>query len=440
MIKQKKIYLLMTIAVILLSLAACNRNDETGIQILTESTAQPEYLSFFSPTSLSNTDVTKYWRERFTEQYNKQVYINFDAASYYADNGLSYRELLENRLQSSAPDDLYIINAEDVLEFEQRGYWMDLSDMDFVNHLSEAALYQSTYNGKVFSLPLSFTGFGFIWNIDLLKEYDLEIPQNQPEFLTVCAKLKDAGILPYGANKGYALTVPAMCVGLSPLYGGSDLEEQIAALNSGERPISDYLREGYDFLSLMIENGYLDPQQALAATPNVDDVALFLSGQCAFISVGLGTFYPTTEIPFQIEVTGLPVLEDGYISVYGAARRLCVNPNSKHLDTTLQFIEMVGSPEALAISASLDYTLSSAKINEATCLPVEESLVIQLQQPGQIPNQDFALHFNTWESIRNVARELCAGISVDQACDLLDEKQQTDLAEYGQNTQPDSTP
>lgn len=166
----------------LLSLAACG-GDETGVQILDDPDAQPEYLSFFSQKRFSNNDITKYWIDTFTETYNKQVYIEFDGSSYYEDEGLSYRELLEKRLASSAPDDLYIISAEDVLEFEKKGYWMDLSDMDFVDNLSEAALYQSTYNGKVFSVPLSFTGFGFLWNVDMLKEYGLEVPANQGGWL-----------------------------------------------------------------------------------------------------------------------------------------------------------------------------------------------------------------------------------------------------------------
>lgn len=424
----KQVCLPLAAAAALLFLTACGGGG-FGVQVLDESDVQPEYINFFSPKSMSGNDVSKYWIDRFTEAYNKQVYINFDSASYYAGEGLSYRELLEKRLESSAPDDLYVINAEDVLEFEKNGYWMDLSHMDFVEHLSEAALYQSTYNGKVFSVPLSFTGFGFAWNVSLLEAHGLSIPQNLEEFWTVCAQLKADGILPYGANKGSALTVPAMCAGLSDLYGSPDLAARIAALNSGRTAISTYLEEGYALLSQMIENGYLDPQQALEAAPGQEDVELFLSGGCAFICVGLGSLY-SWNADFDIELTGLPLLADGCAAVYGANNRLCVNPDSRHLETTLQFIEMVGTPEALAKSAALNHLLSSAGDSDPAAFPGEEALVRLLQQPGQIPNQDFALHFNTWESIRNVARELCGGASVKEACAMLDEKQQADLAVY----------
>lgn len=427
--KHKMRCLLLAAAVMLFPLTACG-GGETGVYVLAEPDIQPEYLSFFSSTSMSGSDVAKYWTERFTEIYNKQVYVDFDSAAYYAEEGHSYRELLEIRLESSAPDDLYIINAEDVLAFEKKGYWMDLSGLDFVDNLSEAALYQSTYNGKVFSLPLTFTGFGFLWNVDLLKEHGLTIPKNRMEFLDVCEALKHNGILPYGANKGSALTVPAMCAGFSELYRSGDLDEKIDALNSGETPVSSYMREGFSLLDLMMERGYLDPEQALGATPRVEDVELFLDGGCAFICMGLGDLNTWVEKPFQMELTGLPVLLDGCAAVYGANKRLCVNPDSKHLETAIEFIELVGTAEALQKSAELENTMSSSKLGDASCFPMEQELVSLLQQPGQIPNQDFALHFNTWERIRDVARELCGGADVDQACAMLDEKQQEELREY----------
>ena len=80
--------------------------------------------------------------------------------------------LIVKRLESGQADDLYIIPAEDVLEFDQRGYIYDLSQLPNVSNLSEDALQQSIYRGKVFSVPLSYSCFGLIWNVDLLHQYD----------------------------------------------------------------------------------------------------------------------------------------------------------------------------------------------------------------------------------------------------------------------------
>lgn len=416
-------------AMLLCTATACSSSSQ-NLQIVQAPSEAPEYLSFFSPNTFTSSDTGKYWSDYFAQTYNRKVFVSYDGANYYSDEGLSYRELLEKRLQSSMPDDLYIINAEDVIAFEQKGYWMDLSDMDFVNNISDAALYQSTYNGKVFSVPLSFTGFGFYWNVTLLKEHGLEIPQNLTEFLSVCEALKQAGILPYGANKGYALTVPAMCAGLSALYGSEDKTQRINALNSGETPISSYMRDGFALVEMMIANGYLDPQQALDTAPD-GEWDLFLSGGCAFVCIGMtAALGDEQKNGLELVLAGVPVLENGAVSVYGAIGRLCVNPASKNLETALEFIEMVGAKQALDTSAMLEKALSCAKDSDIVVSEDKQMLGELLQQPGQIPNQDFALHFNTWESIRNVCREICGGASVEEACAMLDELQATELEAY----------
>ena len=309
---------------------------------------------------------------------------------------------------------------------------MDLSGLDCVDNLSEAARYQSTYDGKVFSIPLEFTGFGVYWNVDMLEEHGLSVPENLSEFENVCEVLKKAGIVPYVGNKGYALTVPAMCVGMAELYKEEGKEQRIEELNSGEVSLSAYLRSGYEFLNQMIEKEYLDPNQAMSTIPG-DDVELFQSGKYAFICSGLGniTLQNSKSIEFKLEMTGFPVLPEGCIAVYGADSRLCVNPESKNLDTALEFMEMVGNTEALNESAALSHTMSAARDASNIAVPlVQEKMCELLKQPGQIPNQDFSLHFNTWESIRDVAREICSGSSVDEACAMLDEKQRADLEEY----------
>lgn len=430
--RMKKAGTVFLTAVLLCSMTACGKKP-VNLQIIDEQEAEPEYLSFFASKSMSGTDLGKYWSERFAEVYDQKVYVDFDCAEYYTDEGLSYRELLEKRLDSTLEDDLYIISAEDVLEFGKKGYWMDLGGLDFVNNLSDAALYQSTYNGKVFSVPLTLTAFGFYWNVSMLERYGLSVPKNQEEFWKACEKLKSEGVLPYGANKGYALTVPAMCRGLSKLYGTIDQGERIASLNSGETPISVYMEDGFEFLAEMIERGYLDPDQALKTNPRVEDIQMFREGQCAFICTGMEAVVEDKgQLDFKTEFTGIPLLEDGCVAVYGASSRLCVNPDSAHLETALKFIEMVGTKESLDQSAIFKEMLSSAKDSELQVPSEQQAMFELLQQPGQIPNQDFSLHFNTWENIRNMGREICEGATVQEVCAKLDDLQRTEIESYSE--------
>ena len=144
-----------------------------------------------------NIEVSKAIEERckavLNQDGNTNIAVYSDSADYYAAEGLSYRELLLKRLASGNADDLYTIHAEDVLEFDEKGYIYDMSSLEFTGNLSHDALSQSTYNGKVFRFHYLIL-FGFIWNVDMLKQYGLKLPENLDEFMKVCDYFKQKGI------------------------------------------------------------------------------------------------------------------------------------------------------------------------------------------------------------------------------------------------------
>lgn len=359
------------------------------------------------------------------------IVVYSDSASYYADEGLSYRELLLKRLSSGTADDLYLIPAEDVLEFDEKGYIYDMSNLSCAGNLSQDALIQSTYDGKVFSLPLSYTCFGFVWNVDMLKEHGLKVPENLGEFLNVCETLKENGVLPYGANRDFALTVPVMCAGLYDVYQGDGSEQRREALSDGTAAISEYIEKGFAFLQLMIDSGYMDPEMALEVLPSSEEErAYFREGNCAFIcAIYRGKTFE--GYPFAIEMTPLPVLEDGSVCVVGADQRLAVNPGSKHLDAAIAIVEALGRTETLDSFSKRLGKISSSKNATAPDIPQSKSIIACVAGGDQIPNQDFALHFNVWDTVRDLSQKLCQGQSVSDVAAEYDLRQREELALYG---------
>ena len=365
-------------------------------------------------------------------QYNKNIVVYSDYASFYAEKGLSYRELLLKRMESGMPDDLYIITAEDVLEFDRLGFIYDLSGLKCLDNLSEDALQQSICNGKVFSVPLSYSSFGLIWNMDMLHRCGLEVPENQEEFFYVCETLKQNGILPYGANRDFGISVPAMCAGLGPLYQSPNSGALVEELAEGETPVSAYMRDGFEFLETMVEKEYLDVERTLATLPDSEEeISFFAEGKCAFISSICRARAFSHDYPFEVEMTALPVLPEGAICVVGDDLRLTVNPKSEHFDEALLIVENLCTKETLDSLAQKLGKVSTAKGNKAETLPQADKLVSCLVSGRQIPNQDFTLCFNTWNTIKGLCVELCEGASVDQVCGEYDEMQKKELALYG---------
>ena len=382
-----------------------------------------------------NAEVSEAIEERCKAVLNQDKSTNItvysDSANYYAADGLSYRELLLKRLASGNADDLYMIHAEDVMEFDGKGYIYDMSALEFTGNLSHDALAQSTYNGKVFSIPLSYTGFGFIWNVDMLKQYGLELPENLEEFLNVCETLKENGILPYGANKDFALTVPVMCVGLSDIYQSDDCNQKLEALSNGTVAISEYMEKGFDFLQMMIDKGYMNPDRALDTLPKREaEKTFFANGNCAFICA-IYSGKALEGYPFEIAMTPLPVLENGSICVVGADQRMAVNPRSKNLDAAIAIVEALGQTETLDSFAKSQGRISSSQNATAPDIPQTDPLIDCIAEGRQIPNQDFSLNFNVWENVRDLSQQVCRGKSAAEVAAEYDSIQMEEISKYG---------
>lgn len=416
---------------VLLCTAICTACGQKESDLYIAEDSEKNIVSLFTQGINVSDAINEYCHDLRNKDTGKSIVLYTDSADFYDEEGLSYRELLAKRLTSGKADDIYVIPAEDVLDFSSKGYIYDLSDLKCVENLSEDALKQSTYDNKVFSIPLSYTCFGFVWNVDMLHKYNLEIPNNLNEFWNVCETLKQNGILPYCANCDFALGVPAMCAGLHDVYQSDDSEKLLQDLSDGTTPVSTYMKDGFSFIEEMISRGYLDTEQALSTVPfSEEETRLFAEEKCGFISA-LYRAKTFEGYSFNIEMTPLPILEDNKICVVGADQRLAVNPNSKQLDDALAIIENMGKTSTLDSIANDLGKISSSKNATAPDIPESDEIISYVAQGKQIPNQDFRLSFNVWNNVKELAVKVCQGTSAEDAAAEYDERQKAEIAAYG---------
>lgn len=382
-------------------------------------------LSFFALSA-----VPGMWPDDIVSLDGSTIHVVEDHADYYA-KGMtqeSYRGFLASRLAENSVD-AYIVPAEDVIDFDRHGYLMDLSGLDAASTLSVDALAQSTYDGKVFSIPLSYTGFGFIWNKDMLDAHGLSVPEDLGQFLHVCETLKAAGITPYVANNDFALTAPAMAVGFADLYASDDAEQLLADLSSGATPVSTYMEKGFAFVEMLADKGYLDVDRTLSTAPN-NDVEPFLAQEGAFVC-GLVGRPGLADAEFATAGTAMPVLDEGSVAVVGADRCMAINPSSEKREYAVEAIEALCAPDNLKRIAGIKGQLTPLADDESNAAgEAYASLVETVRSGNQIPNQDFRLHFNTWASIRDLCRELLAGSSAHDVALRYDDMQRAEVAQY----------
>ena len=419
-----------TLMVMLLLAAGCEK-WQAAPELYLDERVQETPVTIFTQNETVSILIEECSQKALNQDGSTNIAVYSDSAGYYAEEGLSYRELLLKRLSSGNADDLYLIPAEDVLEFDEKGYLYDMSELSCIGNLSQDALIQSTYDGKVFSIPLSYTCFGFVWNVDMLDKYGLKVPEKLDEFLAVCETLKENGILPYGANKDFGLTVPVMCAGLYDIYQGERTEQRLEALSDGREAISGYIGKGFDFLQMMIRKGYMDPDRALDTLPSGEDERKFFAEEkCAFIcAIYRGKTFEGYS--FEVQMTPLPLLENGSICVVGADQRLAVNPGSDNLEAALSIIEALGQPEVLDSFAHKLGKISSSKNATAPDIPQSDAIIACVAKGGQIPNQDFRLRFNVWDTVRDLSQQLCEGLSAAEAAAEYDSRQKAEIAMYG---------
>lgn len=332
-----------------------------------------------------------------------------------------YNEALRNRLENPKDVDLFIVNADMVKEFNEKGYFYDLSDQPVFQELNDTARQQAVVNGTAYCLPTKMTAYGLCVNVGLLREYGLEPPQNEEEFLNCCAILKENGITPIGINRWYAMTVPAMARGLYPIYQSENKEEIIAGLNDGSIKIGDYMLEGFRFFKELVDKGYygdgLTAEYVDSIKANSTDWENFRGGKVAF------TVFTTSKEPdiemyapeLEYIMQGIPALPDGTVSLPAISTRLCVNAGGQHVAESLEVLEYLTVHEKNELNRGTKGDLPVFQNEEFDLNPSLQAVYNDFCSPGQIPIEDMSLRFDYWGTIRTLCLDIIGGLTPEEA-------------------------
>lgn len=125
-------------------------------------------------------------------------------------------------------------------------YFIDLSDMPFINNYYQNALDGVAVNGKIYMLPGFSDIFGIIYDRTLFEEQGWELPQSRDEFINLCKTIEE--------NKGYQAFMPTMLFSrMAMLLGHAFHYEQVIAGVENQRWLQAY-RKGEESFS-----GHMEP-------------------------------------------------------------------------------------------------------------------------------------------------------------------------------------
>ena len=212
------------------------------------------------------------------------------------------------------------------------------------------------------------------------------------------------------------------------LYNSGNLEEEIAALNSGEKKYSDYMRPGFEFLQKMMDNGYIDAKKAYISEAIEGEGADFLAQKTPIVMAYWSAANAETAYGrpgFNMQVIGFPSSHGQMpvISITG----ISIAKNAEHAEDAVNTLNIMVSDEALQIYAETNKVISPSKNVQVECIPALKPLNDKINDNIFVLATNASMKVEQWGNTCIIVRELLNGASVDDCMEAFDKLQEEAL-------------
>lgn len=218
----------------------------------------------------------------------------------------------------------------------------------FEGRFDEGAFNGMTVDGQTYMVPWTGDVTNVFWyNKKIFADNNLTVPTTWDEFLTLCGKLKTAGVQPLVEGNKDKWTVGSIASHLAARVAGDDV---YANTLKGQAPMnSPEFVAAFDHLRQLADGQYIN--KTVNAMGDEEANSAFLLGKAAMLGIG------SWLVPEQLEQA--KDLEMGFFnlpsmpgtgtpdSVLGVSTGFVVNEQSEHKDAALEFLSMVSSAQTV---------------------------------------------------------------------------------------------
>lgn len=236
---------------------------------------------------IATTEPQKGNQERAVERF-MAAYPNIKVDQVHQQND-NYKQQLIVAMSSGQAPDMYIHwGGGPMAEYYNSGFVNDITDMyakyehpDFI----DAAVAQSTYDGKILAIPYGgLSGCDIFYNKTLFAELGLEVPQTIDELEAVCDKIIEAGYVPFSLANGSKWTGSMYFMYLVARHSGN--AEFDAAYTQEGSFTSDAFIWAATKIQDWVQKGYFNEGFNSMITDNGEDRALLYNNTCAMMLHG----------------------------------------------------------------------------------------------------------------------------------------------------------
>lgn len=413
--RKKKAAIMVGVLLIAVLLAACRSREKIEID---EKVGEITLSCFGFKVGRTQSEVLEQLINGF-EKENPGVKINYEGLG----NVDGYLDVLFRRIDAGEADDLFLLNPFAFTVADERGYIgdtiYDLKGQPFLDQYNDTILSLLDVNGRIPAIPMESSAIGLLSNVDLLKKYNLEVPETYPELVHCCEVLSKEGVTPIltGFQAGGFTAGHIFAVARS--LGDIDLDKVgYQALERKEQSLGELFRPGLEMVEEFGRKGYFEVidggQQA--------EIETFAAGNTAFMVVGSWQLERANlmEPNFQYLFSGLPLSDSGSVAVIRASTPICVNAKGKHRELALKFLEYISQPENVEAFTKSQTAMSPLKDGGAPASILENiNKTVKAGRAFTDSDPRFPVNLVT-ENLTLSSRIVRGEMTVDEAVDYLD--------------------
>ena len=427
----KRYVAILAAGIVILASASCGNGKKTK-NLLPGDKQKERFVNLVSPmekidpdaenVARSASDLTVMMAE---EQLGVTVgYMTYTAEDY---QDKTYDDVVLERARNNM-DDIYLLNPDTLLALGVEGKLMDLSGLECTENLRDIIRVANTVDGKLVAIPQEVVAYGLFVNVDMFRQYGLELPKTPEEFLECCRVFKENGIeTPIGANRWW-LENFVFAISYADLYNGGNTEAEIEALNSGEAKYSDYMRPGFEFLKKLIDLGYIDKEKAIVSEAIEAEGPDFLAGKTPIVMAYWGaanteTAYGKTD--FEMQVIGFPSSR-GQMPVMPMTG-FGIGVEAEHAEDAMRVLDVMLSDEALKVYSETNRVISPSKNIKVDCVPALSPLNNRIEEGVYVLGSNAGMKVEQWGNTCQIVRKLLGGATVDECMEAFDKLQEETL-------------
>ncbi|RKI42749.1 extracellular solute-binding protein [bacterium D16-51] len=420
------------IGVMVFIMAACGDSVKKGKNLVTSEEDNEKIVNLFGPMEKSDPNAKNVARSAFDLTVIKAeealdvsvVYRTYTAENYQEK---TYDEVALDRARNNM-DDLYLLNPDTIQALASEGKLLDLSGLACVKNLREVVKMANVVDGKLAAIPQEVVAYGLFLNKEMFDKYKLELPETPEDFLECCRVFQENGIqTPVGANRWWLETF-VFAQAYADLYNGGNIEDEVEALNKGEKKYSDYMRPGFEFLQTLIDKGYIDAKTAYTYEAIEGEGEDFLAQKTPIVMAYWGAANTDTAYgnpDFELQVIGFPSSRGQMpvVSMTGYG----IGTNAEHLEDAKDVLESVLSDESLKIYSETNKVISPSKNVEVDCIPALKPLNDKIKEDTYVLATNAGMKVEQWGNTCLIVRELLNGATVEECLAEFDKLQEKSL-------------